>query len=136
MISAVLNEEPPPISATVEGLSSGLDRIVRRCLEKDQEARFHSALDLAFALRESAVLPAAIQATGTRPPPDRATTLYRWLFLGALALIGGGLVIAITSRAEMSRRWLTRGPDRIASLAVLPLTDLTGDPGQQYFVTA
>ncbi|HTL29254.1 MAG TPA: protein kinase [Tepidisphaeraceae bacterium] len=134
MISAVLNEQPPLISGTIEGLSPSLERVVRRCLEKEQEARFHSARDLALALRESNLLPGVAQPIGLPPPPDRATTLYRRLFIGALAIVVGSLIVAIIARSALLRRALTGGTDRIASLAVLPLTDLNGDPEQQYFV--
>ena len=134
-MSAVLKEEPAQISGTVEGLSPGLERIARRCLEKDPEARFQSARDLAFALKESAVLPAS-QPVGARPAPGRATSLVRRLALGLFALAVVGLVILVTVRTGLFREWLPTagGNGRIASLAVLPLRDLTGDPGQQYFV--
>jgi len=133
MISAVLNEEPPLIPGTVEGLAHGLERIVRRCLEKDPETRFRSARDLAFALRESTAFAGVAQPAGARTS-DRATTLLRRLFIGGLAIVVVGFVIALTTRAGLPRRWLTGKTDRIASLVVLPLTDLTGEPGQQYFV--
>jgi len=133
MISAVLKEEPPELSETVEALSPGLDRITRRCLAKEPEARFQSARDLAFALKESAV--ASFRTVDARPVERRATSPFRRLALGLLALVVAGLVILVTSRAGL-RQWLTKtdGTGRIASLAVLPLRDLTGDPGQQYFV--
>ena len=49
-MSAILRDEPPPLTAAHADLSPALERIVRRCLEKDPEARFQSAPDLAFAL--------------------------------------------------------------------------------------
>jgi serine/threonine protein kinase len=48
-IVAVLHHEPPGISAT-ESIPNGLERIVRRCLEKDPDDRFQTARDLGFAL--------------------------------------------------------------------------------------
>jgi len=46
--AAILKEDPPePLSATV---MPALGRIVARCLEKQREARFQSARDLAFGL--------------------------------------------------------------------------------------
>ena len=50
-LSAILRDEPAPLSR--ESLPSPLERVVRRCLEKSPDARFQSARDLAFALRES-----------------------------------------------------------------------------------
>ena len=49
-VSAILNEEPPPISQLSPEMPVGLERVIHRCLEKNPEQRFHSASDLAFAL--------------------------------------------------------------------------------------
>ncbi len=49
-MSAILREEPPDLSATNKSVQPGLERIVRHCLEKNPEERFHSAHDLAFDL--------------------------------------------------------------------------------------
>src|SRR5262249_31575770 len=68
-MSAILKEEPPDLSVTNQAISPGLERIVRHCLEKNPEQRFHSAHDVAFALEAltgtsgvSAVAPAAVEA--------------------------------------------------------------------------
>ncbi|HEY1251112.1 MAG TPA: protein kinase [Thermoanaerobaculia bacterium] len=50
-MSAILREETPDLSATNKGVAPGLERIVRHCLEKNPEERFHSAHDLAFDLQ-------------------------------------------------------------------------------------
>jgi eukaryotic-like serine/threonine-protein kinase len=49
-MTAILNEEPAPISQMAPTTPPGLQRIVHRCLEKNPEERFQSASDLAFAL--------------------------------------------------------------------------------------
>jgi tRNA A-37 threonylcarbamoyl transferase component Bud32/Tol biopolymer transport system component len=49
-MNAILKEDPPDFSDVAAGVPSALDRIVRRCLEKQPEERFHSAHDLALAL--------------------------------------------------------------------------------------
>ena len=49
-VSAILNEEPPPITQLSPDIPLALERVIRRCLEKNPEQRFHSASDLAFAL--------------------------------------------------------------------------------------
>ncbi len=43
-------EDPPDLSLTNQDVSPGLERIVRHCLEKNPEQRFHSAHDVAFDL--------------------------------------------------------------------------------------
>src|ERR1700745_4316143 len=49
-VSAILNEEPPPIAQFAPDAPPALERVIRRCIEKNPEQRFHSASDLAFAL--------------------------------------------------------------------------------------
>src|SRR5712692_9469108 len=49
-MSAILTKEPPDLSITNQNISPGLERIVRHCLEKNPERRFHSVHDLAFDL--------------------------------------------------------------------------------------
>jgi Tol biopolymer transport system component len=49
-MNAILKEEPPELGESARNISPALDRIVRHCLEKSPEARFHSAGDVAFDL--------------------------------------------------------------------------------------
>lgn len=49
-MNAILKEEPPEFSTTDKQIPPALDRLMRRCLEKDREQRFQSAKDLTFAL--------------------------------------------------------------------------------------
>ena len=48
-MNAILTADPPELPAQT-GLPPGLERVVRRCLEKSPDERFQSARDLAFAL--------------------------------------------------------------------------------------
>ena len=47
VITAILKEDPPELPASIP---PALDRLVRRCLNKDPDDRFQSAGDLAFAI--------------------------------------------------------------------------------------
>ena len=60
-ISAILNEEPPPIAELAPEAPLAVERVIRRCLEKTPEQRFQSASDLAFALE-------ALSDAGTPTP--------------------------------------------------------------------
>jgi Tol biopolymer transport system component len=62
-MSAILHEEPEPISQLVPGMSPGLERVISHCMEKMPEQRFQSASDLAFAL-EALSDPAVAALTG------------------------------------------------------------------------
>jgi serine/threonine protein kinase len=51
LIAAIMEREPPPVS-TLQPLSpAGLDHVVTTCLAKDPDDRWHSAHDVASALR-------------------------------------------------------------------------------------
>src|ERR1041385_192860 len=50
-MSAILNEDPPPLADSRQGIPPELQGIIHHCLEKEPEQRFQSARDLAFALR-------------------------------------------------------------------------------------
>ena len=49
-MTAVLKEDPPELTDPARRVSPALERILRRCLEKDPAQRFQSAKDLSFAL--------------------------------------------------------------------------------------
>jgi predicted ATPase/serine/threonine protein kinase len=63
-MSAILNEDPPAVSQLAPATPPALQRLVRHCLEKGLEQRFHSASDLAFALE-------ALSETAPTSPPAK-----------------------------------------------------------------
>jgi Tol biopolymer transport system component len=72
-MSAILREEPPDLSATNRNIQPGLERIVRHCLEKNPEERFHSAHDLAFDLGALS----GESASGSRAPAMPVSSITR-----------------------------------------------------------
>jgi serine/threonine protein kinase len=50
-MAAILKDEPPAVADSGHSSSPDLDRVIERCLAKNPAQRFHSAHDLAFALR-------------------------------------------------------------------------------------
>ena len=82
-MSAILREDPPDLSATNKNVQPGLERVVRHCLEKNAEERFHSAHDLAFDLQAlSGSTAGTAVAKDVRAPGARPT----WLLLAVTAL--------------------------------------------------
>jgi serine/threonine-protein kinase len=51
LIAAILDREPPPAASLEPAASGALDRVIRKCLSKDPDARWQSALDLRDELR-------------------------------------------------------------------------------------
>jgi eukaryotic-like serine/threonine-protein kinase len=89
-MSAILREEPPDLSATNKNVQPGLERVVRHCLEKNPEERFHSAHDLAFDLEAlSGASSAAIQSSPSRLPRLRPLPIAAAALAVAAALAAG-----------------------------------------------
>jgi eukaryotic-like serine/threonine-protein kinase len=63
-LSAILREEPQDLTELFPSLPPALEKLVRRCLEKDRENRFHSAHDLAFNLETLTSMSTANTLTG------------------------------------------------------------------------
>jgi len=93
-MNAVLSEEPPDLSATNPNVSPALERVARRCLEKQPDNRFQSAKDLAFAIDFASTATQADQRSRrfSQPAPKNR------LLIGAVALalvsVIAGIVVA------------------------------------------
>jgi len=87
-MNAILKEDPPELQDASGRIPPVLERIVRRCLEKRPEARFHSAHDLGLALE------AVSGATGARPTAVAATPRGR-----LLAAIAAAVLLTATAAA-------------------------------------
>ena len=87
-ISAILNEEPPPISQLAPDTPSALQKVIRRCLEKNAEQRFQSASDLAFALE-------ALSQSAVQAPAGDSEKKKEGLSRLRLALAGAALVVLL-----------------------------------------
>jgi eukaryotic-like serine/threonine-protein kinase len=85
VMAAILERDPPPISAVQSVFPRGLDRVVKTCLEKDPDKRWQSVRDLRINLGwieegEGPVTPSAVQH---KPWRERAA----WVL--ACALLSG-----------------------------------------------
>jgi eukaryotic-like serine/threonine-protein kinase len=80
-MSAILKDDPPEIARAGVAVPPSLDRLVRRCLEKDPADRFHSTHDLGLALEALATpssdvgVPAERAAAERRGRPLRASAV-------------------------------------------------------------
>lgn len=90
-MTAVLRDDVPEIAGTAVQIPPALDRIVRRCLEKDPAHRFQSARDLSFAM---GVLSGGDSSGGQRAniaaaPPQLAHRSWRLIGFSLGALLAG-----------------------------------------------
>src|SRR5207245_284364 len=113
-------EEPPELSETNAKISLPLEKIVRRCLEKKPERRYHSASDLAFAVESltggtstsSGQTLTALPALSTR---SRITRHLPWI-------VAGVLFVALLAALPFVISSLRRAPVdmRVTRVSVLP----------------
>ena len=131
-MTALLRDQPSELATAVGQLPPRVNAVVRRCLEKNSDHRFQSARDLAFALREI-LNDSQTPPSGTRTPTVRAR-VRRWPVLVTVSLLVLTGVLWFDPRARSLL--VPNAGGRVRSLAVLPLTNLSGDPGQEYFADA
>jgi eukaryotic-like serine/threonine-protein kinase len=91
-ISAILNEEPPSITELAPDTPASLERVIRRCLEKNPEQRFQSASDLAFALEALSDL-SMVSSAHLVSKPEHKRPSWTWV-AAAIAFVLVALVIA------------------------------------------
>ncbi len=132
VMSAILKEEAPELAASGVKIAPGLEKIVRRCLEKKPEHRFHSAHDLGFALEAVATPTSSSGAKLTEAAQALDTTLAKrggwreriaWIVAGVLALALG---VAYFNRSAADTR--------AVRLAFAPPENLAFDNGLYDYV--
>ncbi|MCJ7501650.1 MAG: serine/threonine-protein kinase [Acidobacteriia bacterium] len=135
IFDAILNRAPvPPLRINPE-LPAKLEKMILKALEKDRKLRYQTASDFKADLQrvkrdtDLARTSGASRLGGPGQEADRRTrpqgpTPARWVMRHLVAPSVRGL-----------REWLLRrgAAARIRSLAVLPLTNLSRDPEQEYF---
>jgi eukaryotic-like serine/threonine-protein kinase len=120
-VTAIMSEDPVPLSGTGRVIAPALQEIVSRCLEKRPADRFSSAHDLALALRAES--PALMEF-----PAVRRAWRVVGLALGGVTVLAvtGVLVLKFMHSAPSAR---AAGPPKIV---VLPFENL-GAPEDAYF---
>jgi len=124
-LASILKEEPTPLPAVVPPTVAA---VVTRCLAKDPGRRYQGGGELKAALE--AIQTGAAVAPASRWPATGARRL--WL-VGAALLVAAVVTVLVLDVGGLRQRLAGGGPAaRIASIAVLPLENLSGDPDQDY----
>ena len=129
LIDDILHKMPPPLGRLGAGTPDRFDEIALRCLEKEPAKRYQSAQELSSELEEFAT-------ASSRGQVLRAPRVRTWhkVAVGLAGMAALALLLAFNVGGMRERLGNGVGRQRISSLAVLPLANLTGDSGQDYFV--
>jgi serine/threonine protein kinase len=98
LISAIMNSEPSAISSVQPTAPPALDNVVRTCLAKDPENRWHSANDVKLQLRWIT----EGSSSQVIPKVTRRRSKTWWLIPAVLTLLALGLIIGYSFRKTES----------------------------------
>jgi len=161
IFDSVLHKAPATLARINPEIPAELERIIQKALEKDTQLRFQHAADIRADLQrlkrdtssgraaraESAGEDggpegAGIKASGTSPvrgPGSGQSSSDAQIAVGLLArhkkaLLAGGAIVAVVALSVTygALHWTSGGGTSIDSLAVLPFSNVTGDPNTEY----
>ena len=144
-IDQIAHSQPESITRFNYNVPAELERIVRKCMEKDRERRYQSARDLLVDLKNlkrDIDLDASAAERSLPQPQEQEQILAqsrsvvsvkarRWLlaFGGMLAL---ALLFGLNVGGLRERLLGGATAGRVESIAVLPLVNATADPNSEY----
>jgi eukaryotic-like serine/threonine-protein kinase len=127
---AILDGTPVAAVRLNPELPDEVERVINKCLEKDRNLRYQHASDIGTDLQR---LRRDTETAKVVQPPSKSGLSRR---SAMLAVISAALVVVIGLFAANPGGWRDRlwsSSPTIRSIAVLPLENLSGDPGQEYF---
>ena len=151
VIISIAERQPESLTKRVAGAPVRLEEIVEKSLAKERQQRYQTADDLLRDLkslsRELEFKSELGQAKETIPPGPAVVTSrqqlntsqvfkFRWSISRVLilcAIVAGLIATALIAFRSFRRSEPQVSSSEIKSLAVLPMTNLSGDPAQDYF---
>ena len=99
VVYSIMNEDPEPMTGLRTGVPVEIDRIVKKCIEKNPAERYQTTGDLVADLRHLQRITAAPTTRNRPAAPSRVVRRRsrRWFWVGGLALVVA-LAVGITLR--------------------------------------
>jgi serine/threonine protein kinase/tetratricopeptide (TPR) repeat protein len=125
VVYSILNEKAEPVTGLRAGVPMELELIINKALAKKPEERYQHVDDMIIDLKSiSGKIETCISQETTKTIAPKKTPIYRYAVLALL------LVLVIIMGVYL---WLESN-ERIDSIAVLPINNLSGDPEKEHFV--
>jgi serine/threonine protein kinase/Flp pilus assembly protein TadD len=132
VIYSILNESPVPVGELREEAPEALEQVVEKLLQKDPAERYQDANALLADLRACRHGDERSTQRVGRPGPAKRRRLVA-LGLAGLILLLVGLGRLVWQRAPTSTEEATPAERATASVAVLPLENVSDDAEQEFF---
>jgi eukaryotic-like serine/threonine-protein kinase len=123
----ITTAQPEPVARFNHDVSVELERIIRKCLEKEPQRRYQTAADLAADLENLKRDSQSSVSAGARVSPKQNRTAW----VAAVAII---LVVVALGAGYSIFKGNKSGATivNVKSIAVLPFANVTGDQGTEY----
>lgn len=122
---SVMHEEPEPLSMAIPLASDVFQHIVQKAMAKSPQERYQHIDEMLADLRE---IESQLRTSMSVEPSKKKRHSKR-----KRILVYGSLAVGIILVALLGPSFFPEHPGKIDSIAVLPLDNLSGDPGDEYF---
>ncbi len=137
LVYSIINEEAEPVTALRSGIPMALERIVQKCLEKNQSERYQHTDDILVDLKKiekdvssgihkKISAPGSIQKSMPVKNVTRRKPMNVWMYgIPVMFALLIGIFLLFPKQSPVS--------EIVRSVAVLPLENLSPDPDDSYF---
>jgi serine/threonine protein kinase len=115
-MTAILREDPAEVSDPAHRISPALEKIVRRCLEKNPRQRFQSAMDLSFAL--SALSGTDMSVVALTPAASRRFSITLLLGIVLVAVASAAWLLARRPNVKERLQFAIPVPGEVSHMAL------------------
>jgi TolB-like protein/Flp pilus assembly protein TadD len=133
LVDTILHRAPRPPSTLNARISTALEGIILKALDKAPERRYQSAKELLVDLQRLAMPSTLTSVTGAAVSSARRIAVRRAIYTAGALLMLAGILLGLNISGWHTRLSSRAAAASIRSLAVLPLENLSGDPEQEYF---